>query len=204
MNFPKLSSTKAKALVEEELNQREIDFDLNNSADQTHDGGNQLKVTPIGSSIKNSSTKSSKLLKDDNRGLMSPKHMVNTNDLLVSYEKHAAEYVSKMNSKSQRTAGKMNVSGQSGSTNMKNYMNYQVEEEENTPNVRSMKKPNPTLAPIQNKPMNVPDINGKIRSANLEAMIPSVDELRKRRGDLIPLKHNVNSKMNNSFDSQEN
>lgn len=199
-----MSSGKAKALVEEELNQREIDFELNNSAEQTNDGANQLKVNQIGSSIKNNSTKSSKLLKDENRGIMSPKHVVNTNDLLVSYEKHAAEYVSKMNSKSQRTAGKMNVSGQAGNSNVKNYMNYQVEEEENAPNMRSMKKPNPTLAPIQNKPMNVPDINGKIKSSNLEAMIPSVDELRKRRGELIPLKHNLNSKMNNSFDSQEN
>ena len=177
---------------------------MNNSAEQTNDGANQLKVNQIGSSIKNNSTKSSKLLKDENRGIMSPKHVVNTNDLLVSYEKHAAEYVSKMNSKSQRTAGKMNVSGQAGNSNVKNYMNYQVEEEENAPNMRSMKKPNPTLAPIQNKPMNVPDINGKIKSSNLEAMIPSVDELRKRRGELIPLKHNLNSKMNNSFDSQEN
>ena len=81
-------------------------------------------------------------------------------------------------------------------------MNYQVEEKENAPNMRSMKKSNPTLAPIQNKLMNVPDINGKIKSSNLEAMIPNVDELRKKRGKLIPLKHNLNSKMNNSFDYQ--
>ena len=187
-------------MVEEELNQREIDFDLNNSADQINDGVSQIKSTQISSSAKNSTTKSSKVLKDDNRGIMSPKHIVNTNELLVSYEKHAAEYVSKMNSKSQRTGGKMNVS-QPGNSNMKNYMNYQLDEEENAPNMRSMKKPNPTLAPISNKPMNVPNLNGKEKNSNLEAMIPSVDELRKRRGDLVPLKYNA--KLNNSFDSQE-
>ena len=188
-------------MVEEELNQREIDFDLNNSSEQINDGASQSIHTQISSTVKNSSTKSSKALKDENRGIMSPKNKINASELLVSYDKHASDYVSKMNSKSQRTGGKMNVS-QAGNSNMKSYMNYQMEEEENAPNMRSMKKPNPTLAPIHNKPMNVPDLNGKGKNANIEAMIPSVDELRKRRGDLVPLKYNA--KLNNSFDSQEN
>ena len=60
----KAQQWKAKALVEEELNQREIDFELNNNTEQTNDEANQFKVRQIGSSIKNNSAKSNKILKD--------------------------------------------------------------------------------------------------------------------------------------------
>ena len=64
------------------------------------------------------------------------------------------------------------------------------------------KKPNPTLAPLQ-QPVHVPNLSGmSSKPPNIEAMIPSVDELRKRRGDLQPL-HHIHGKRNNSYDSQD-
>lgn len=68
--------------------------------------------------------------------------------------------------------------------------------------LKSVKKPNPMLAPLNQKINNVPDLKNMNKKNNIEAMMPSVDELRKRRGDLMPLNHAL-AKRNNSFDSQE-
>jgi len=187
-----LSRGKAKVLVEEELNQRDVEFE-DSYHEETKEENSVLKNHQISSTLKKN-TKSNKLLKDESRGIMSPK---SGNELQVH---EPSAYSTKMNSKSQRV-NKNNVSQQPSVANIKNYMNYSFEDEENPPAIKSVKKPNPTLAPIQKKPMNVPDLNSMNKSQNLEAMIPSVDELRKRRGDLVPLKHNA--KLNNSFDSQE-
>lgn len=69
--------------------------------------------------------------------------------------------------------------------------------------LKSVKKPNPMLAPLNQKINNVPDLKNMNNMNNIEAMMPSVDELRKRRGDLMPLNRNALAKRNNSFDSQE-
>lgn len=193
VNFPKLSRGKAKAMVDDELNNREVEFEYNVIEDNSH--LNSSKGSQQNTQHKKN-TKSSVALQH-NPGVMSPKK---DNEMLLSYDtKKPSVYVSKTNSKSQRQAGKKNISVQPPAVNnSKNYMNYSLEEEENVAAMRSIKKPNPNLAPIsRKKPMNMPDLSSSSNSH--EVNIPSLDELRRQRGDLMPLRHH---KLNDSFESK--
>lgn len=192
VNFPKLSRGKAKAMVEGEMNQRDIEFDISYNGENNINPANLKQSIPNTQKIKKNAA-SKKVLNIDAGGIMSPKA---NNELGISYDHTAPLYASHKNAKSTRAGGgKKNISVQPASSNIKNYMNYSFEEDENPVAMRSMKKPNPMLAPIHQKPTNMPVLT------NLEPVIPSVDELRKRRGDLMPLKHAA--KRNNSYDSQD-
>jgi len=199
VNFPKLSRGKAKAMVEDEFNQRDIDFDISYNGENDITANLVTNNAPSTHKI-NKDTSSRKALNLEPGGILSPKSSANQR---ISYENNPPDYISKMNNKTQRHRTKKNISQQPPVNNMKNYANYSIEDDEFAVTQKSMKKPNPTLAPIQGKHMNVPNLSKVNQPANLEAMIPSVDELRRRRGDLQPLKHNLNSKLNNSFNSQE-
>ena len=100
---------------------------------------------------------------------------------------------------------KKNISAQPPipAANINNEYDYYVDDEESKKNLRSVRKPNPTLAPLSQKMNNVPDLSNRNKIDNMEAMMPSVDELRKRRGELMPLNRNALLGMNNSFDSQK-
>jgi myosin heavy subunit len=195
LNFPKLSRGKARGLVDDELNQRDIEFDV------SYNGENNLSANSINkaavNTVKINKNASSKKPLNLESGLLSPK---SGNDIRFSYDQEPPKYMSKISSKPNRHKAPKNISAQPPA-NIKPYSNYFEEEE--PPGIRSMKKPNPTLAPIQLKPMNVLDLSSANKQTNLEAMIPSVDELRKRRGDLQPLKYDATVWRNNSYDSQE-
>lgn len=187
INFPKLSRGKAKALVEEDLNQRDISF---TQGPNTHLNTSTIK--------KNSSNKHA--LNISANGIMSPK---NTSMKIAPNNGHISIWNENKSSR-HNARHKKHISAQPPVLNTnKNYMPYSsYEKDENKLPARSMKKPNPTLAPISQKIGNVPDLS-KTKAQNLEVMIPSVDELRKRKGDLMPLNHNINTRRNNSYDSQE-
>ena len=193
VNFPKLSRGKAKEMVEDELNQRDMEFE-----DEYHQENSSLNISKSSVKISNhkKNIKSNKALQS-NSHVMSPK---NSTEMLTSYDsQQPPAYVSKLNSKSQRTGGKKHISVQPNPNNIKNYMNVSYDEEENPAAMRSMKKPNPTLAPIANLANKMPNFTN-LNSKNVEVNIPSVDELRRHRGELMPLKHH---KLNDSYGSTD-
>ena len=188
LNFPKLSRGKAKALVEEDLNQRDLSFNADNT-------------THLSTSTKHKKNASSKrAINIENNGMFSPKN----GTIKMNNENGYGSLWNEKRTSRHETRHKKHISVQPPSVNMnKNYLGYSFEEGENNIPVKSVKKPNPTLAPISQKISNVPDLSNDGRG-KIEAMIPSVDELRKRRGDLMPLNHNMHNKRNNSYDSQDN
>jgi len=185
VNFPKLSRGQAKVLVEEDLNQRDISFQNSPSVSQINN-----------SSLKKNTSK--KIMNSENNELFSPKG----GKFKVQQDKGYSSMFK--DTKTSRHGGrhKKNISVNPPKVSINNsYMNNSFEVDDNQIPNRNIKKPNPTLAPISQKIRNVPDLSNN--GVNLEAMIPSVDELRKRRGDLLPLNHNIAVKRNNSYDSQD-